>query len=1081
MSLRKDPIDDENDLVAVAIAEYLEAIDQGSEFDQAAWLNRYEPVRQALMDFIAMEMRFSEARTKQHVFDPEQLEETIDVHALGTEGQQSNAKTNHLNRSKIGPYTLRRLLGSGGMGTVYEAIDTAGNHVAVKVLSSKWLNSPESLQRFKQEGRIASSINHPRCVFVKAADEDHGIPYLVMELMTGKTLKDLVRDHGPLSMKKALPVLFDILDALEETHTYGLIHRDLKPSNCYLESNGRVKLGDFGLARSIEVSSDLTIRGEFVGTPLFASPEQIKGEVLDVRSDIYSVCATFYFLLTGQAPFAGSSSTTLVAKIVSEDPIPVRKLNPQVPVLLEHVIMRGLARDRGARYQSVIELRQALEPFLLGRASFAAWGRRLTAYVVDFSITGMLVYVLAMMFFPVAYQQQFVDRLSIVNYVLLLVPVLCYWFGFEFLGKVSPGKWLLSLQIVDCQTGTLATRSKLFLRTLVAVLLGSVTDILLLLLISDSVEIQTFILLQSVGYLLTFGVAISPLLFSPRFRMLFHDWLSQTTVVNRTKFALGQMLARAATDYKLPELSAVHYPKTLGDFEVNGLLCFSATSAVLAGRDARLNRSIWILLRPITDRELPQSRRHCDRATRVRWLTSGFEGKWRWDAFLAFHGAPLKVWASPEAPLDWQTTRGILFQLAQELEQGELDDSQVALGSMEQVWMDSRGRVAIIDWCTTNFSDDFLSYKTTQKNKRGLLCETARLALCGTNLPLSEVHPPIAALVPLHVRKSLESLSDPPVGKENEDDFSVSGILKILEEDRGKPAAVTFENRMLGCSILFFPAIFVLGQMVYLSRLGSYVAMNDLNDKIVAPVVVDWLLEGDNLEKYREVNDLQELPSRDTLVQRRAEYAEKQRTFIDIYKARVNSFNMKDIFLLSNLMLSEDPERQLQKIVIQWNSKSNQLEARNWTIDNSIAEIGQKTWKEIAEPISDRTDHDPLQRNGISIILFSMFPFGTWLFLSFMTGANLTLRLSGQAIVWADGRPVPIYIRWLRLIIASAPFFALQFFIAWIDCYRVDYLWMLNAAGLLLYSLFLLYAVSIVVFPRRAPHDRILGTYLVPR
>lgn len=1081
MSRSIDPTDDENDLVAAAIAEYLEAMDQGLDFDQKAWLERYATVRQALLDFLAMEMRFSGAQPKQNDFHFQQLDETIDVQPIVSEGQRFSGIVNRQNRSKLGPYTLQRLLGSGGMGTVYEATDAAGNHVALKVLSTKRLTSPEALQRFKQEGKIASSINHPRCVFVKAADEDDGVPYIVMELMTGKTLKDLVRDDGPLSIKKAVPVILDILDALQETHTYGLIHRDLKPGNCYLESNGRVKLGDFGLARSIELSSDLTIEGEFIGTPLFASPEQIKGEALDVRSDIYSVCATFYFLLTGQAPFAGSSSTSVVAKIVSEVPTPVRKLNPQVPSLLEHVIMRCLDRDRGARYQSVFELRQALEPFLLGSASIAAWGRRLSAYVVDLAISGILLFVVAAILFPDAYQQVPSERLTFTNYLLLLSPSLFYWFGFESLGKASPGKWLLKLQIIDCQTGTLAKRSKLFLRTFIALLLSQITDILLLLFISESVDYRILFSLQSLGYLGSFGLLISPLLFNHRLRMLFHDWLSQTMVVDRTNFALGQLLARAAADYKLPQLSAISYPKKLGDFDVDGLLCSSTTSAVLAGHDSRLNRDIWILLRPITDPELPLSRRVCDRATRVRWLTSGFEAKWRWDAFLAFQGAPLKNWTSPQAPLDWQAARGILFQIARELEQSKEDDTQLSMISMEQVWMDSRGRVAILDWSTTNFNVEFLSNKATPQNERSLLCETARLALCGSNLPLTEAHPPIEALVPLYIRKSLQSLSDSPPTKGEKDQFSASSFLKSLEENKTKPAAVKFENRLLGAVFLFFPAIIVLGQMIVLSRLGSIVALNELNQRMLAPAVVTWLLQEDNLVQSQEANVYEGIPSREALAKWKSENIDRQLSLGELYKARINSLNLNGRLLLSSLLISEDPQKQLEKVIVQRKANSNQLEARNWAIDNEVSQIERRTWEEIIKPSKGKVIDEIVRSNGIMISLLSMLPFAFWILLSAMTGASLTLRLTGQAIVWSNGRPVPIYIRWVRLVLAAVPFFAIQIFIAWIDCFHPEYFGILSAASVLLFSLFPLYAIFIVVFPRRAPHDWILGTHLVPR
>ncbi len=144
-----------------------------------------------------------------------------------------------------GPYRLIRSLGSGGMGQVFEAIDQAGNHVAVKLLLARWMRSPRSLKRFRQEGQIASAISHPRCVFVKAADEEDGQPYIVMELMSGKTLKDLLIERKQLPVEEAIRAILDVLEGLEEAHTHGMIHRDIKPANCYLEETGRVKLGDF--------------------------------------------------------------------------------------------------------------------------------------------------------------------------------------------------------------------------------------------------------------------------------------------------------------------------------------------------------------------------------------------------------------------------------------------------------------------------------------------------------------------------------------------------------------------------------------------------------------------------------------------------------------------------------------------------------------------------------------------------------------------------------------------------------------------------------------------------------------------
>ena len=205
----------------------------------------------------------------------------------------------------VGGYRLVRFLGAGGMGAVYEAeAPESGHRVAVKLLSSRLSSSPASVERFRQEGRLASQLAHPRCVFVLAADTDAGRPYIIMELMPGRTLKDLVDANGPLPVNDAIASILDALDGLAEAHRLGIIHRDVKPSNCFLTTDDRVKVGDFGLSKSLDTADQhITQTGTFLGTVLFASPEQIRGEPLDYASDIYSLCATLYFLLCGEAPY----------------------------------------------------------------------------------------------------------------------------------------------------------------------------------------------------------------------------------------------------------------------------------------------------------------------------------------------------------------------------------------------------------------------------------------------------------------------------------------------------------------------------------------------------------------------------------------------------------------------------------------------------------------------------------------------------------------------------------------------------------------------------------------------------------
>ncbi len=360
-----------------AIAEYLHLRDTQPHFDREQFLARYPDLRVELAEFIDNEL------SAQHFMQSPSadLDQTTEYHAVQTDTPARTLQQpgQRIPLPDLNPYRLTTFLGEGGMGRVYEAVDASGQHVAIKVLNQQWSNNPESMERFKQEGALAGTINHPRCVFVRAVDEVRGQPFIVMELMSGKTLKDLVLHSGPLSPHEAVSKILDVIEGLQEAHVRGVIHRDIKPANCFLEPTGRVKLGDFGLARSLQEESDLTQSGSFIGTPLFASPEQIRGEQLDFRTDIYSVCATLYYLLTGQAPFGQYSSTQVIARIVSDDPAPIRSFNPALPKLLEQVLQKGLSRNRDRRFQDLNELKNALIPFVSGRQAIAQLARRLAA------------------------------------------------------------------------------------------------------------------------------------------------------------------------------------------------------------------------------------------------------------------------------------------------------------------------------------------------------------------------------------------------------------------------------------------------------------------------------------------------------------------------------------------------------------------------------------------------------------------------------------------------------------------------------------------------------------------------------
>lgn len=206
-----------------------------------------------------------------------------------TQFQQAAIPTPQPGQAVIGGYRILNELGRGGMGVVYEAEEeTTGRRVAIKLLSSSFRRTDKRVQRFLREGQVAASITHPRSTFIYAAGQEDGQFFIAMELMTGGTIREVVDQLGPLPIRKAVDFMLDVIDGLEAAHAAGVIHRDVKPSNCFLTADGRVKVGDYGISKSLISDAALTQTGAFVGTPQFAAPEQIKAGTIDQRTDIYA-------------------------------------------------------------------------------------------------------------------------------------------------------------------------------------------------------------------------------------------------------------------------------------------------------------------------------------------------------------------------------------------------------------------------------------------------------------------------------------------------------------------------------------------------------------------------------------------------------------------------------------------------------------------------------------------------------------------------------------------------------------------------------------------------------------------------
>jgi len=261
---------------------------------------------------------------------------------------------------RAGRYEILGELGRGAMGVVYRATDPViGRAVAVKTIhlseEGTGLSRPELLSRFQTEARAAGLLTHPNIVVVYDAGEENGLYYICMELIEGKSLQALLDAGHSFPVPRVLRILEQACNALQFAHDRNIVHRDIKPANLMLTADDTVKVTDFGTAKILQFGT-VQQTTHVMGTPSYMSPEQVKGRPVDGRSDIFSLGVLLYEVLTGEKPFPGQSITTVIYKIVNEEPIPPRQLNPSIHPGLSDIVMRALAKDPEARYQSCREM-----------------------------------------------------------------------------------------------------------------------------------------------------------------------------------------------------------------------------------------------------------------------------------------------------------------------------------------------------------------------------------------------------------------------------------------------------------------------------------------------------------------------------------------------------------------------------------------------------------------------------------------------------------------------------------------------------------------------------------------------------
>jgi len=330
-----------------------------------------------------------------------------EMESVSNELSVSEPGDHDLEGSSVSHYQIVRKLGGGGMGVVYQAKDAhLGRMVALKFLSNDLSRDPKAVERFQLEARAASALNHPNICTIHDIDYHAGRPFIVMEMLAGETLKHRIL-KGPLPTEEIAELGVEITDALAAAHSRGIIHRDIKPANVFVTERGKAKVLDFGLAKLLQPLDESTlddglseIRG-VIGTVPYMAPEQLRGETVDARTDVYAVGVVLYEMATGRRPFQERFSPALAAEILQQAPPPPTQVNSRIPGGLEEVILKCLEKNPADRYQSAKELQNQLERWRsVSRSDSArpdrAWRkRRVWPLLVGAGVVTLVVVVMA--------------------------------------------------------------------------------------------------------------------------------------------------------------------------------------------------------------------------------------------------------------------------------------------------------------------------------------------------------------------------------------------------------------------------------------------------------------------------------------------------------------------------------------------------------------------------------------------------------------------------------------------------------------------------------------------------------------
>lgn len=749
---------------------------------------------------------------------------------------------------EFGGYRLLRLLGSGGMGSVYEAEELlTGRRVALKALGQK-LDSSDMRQRFLREGRLAASVNHPNSVYVFGTEEIDGRPVISMEIASGGTLDDVLRKRGPLPVGEAVDAILDVISGLEAALAGGVLHRDVKPSNCFVSPDGTVKVGDFGLSVSTVATIDTfqTAQGVIMGTPAYAPPEQLRGGELDVRADIYSVGATLFSLLTNKPPVEGNNAVEVVAAALDATPKPVTEFRDDIPSDLAKVVARCLAKKPEQRYPDYASLRNELLPFRTAQPEPAPLGQRFGAWFFDcllfpsifvFAILVPALHVLGMPGYitgsnDIQNMLELREPGHIRGALVMMLFGVFYITICEGLWGAGLGKMLMGFRVMR-PGGQMPGLSRAFVRGVCGMLTYNTTNLVAIVALTgwqyDPWHLPWF------GSLV-FGSLL--FLITMRGRNGFAtvwDLITATRVVVKPVATERPVIEFADEASPMPVETA-----TIGPFSIIEDI---VPGQWIAAQDPRLRRRVWLQKREPTGQSTATgARRDVARPGRSRWLQSVETSEATWDVFEAQAGAPLPSLIDDDGHLPWTSVRSWLYDIAMELAAAAQDDTLPEKLSLDHVWINAQGRAILLEepWPATSpdrssshpsvSTTEFV--RTTSRRTNSQQTESIQVDdLAGRQRFLHAIASHLNPVtVPLHAQGVLKNLAE---GSFEKLSFVAGNLQSLLT----KPVRVTRLQR--AASILFNPWFFIAFTM----GVGGAMAMpvpNEMKPAYMFPIAFAW-------------------------------------------------------------------------------------------------------------------------------------------------------------------------------------------------------------------------------------------------